>query len=308
MRSLKILTLILMVTMLTSCGKEIKSVWNNSEITIDGKNTEWDNFPLEYDEGLQIIYGVINNDNVMNFVVAFSDVQLARKFNRQGVILWINGQNDDEKVIGIAYKDTSRPRMPGRMGEMPNSGEMPDMNGGPGMGGMQGGFDRNKMNEPVKLSGTFTMAYDDTVSNINIAEMQGWKAAANYDDGLYCFEFEVPLKKNGNNPYIDLKDKEEIQVCLTLNGLSEKEKDAIKKRLSKMRSRMGGGGMGGGMGGPGGGFGGGPGGHGGPGGPGGPGGRSSESDSETKQSSALQDMDDRDIWMTVKPAVLNPKS
>lgn len=55
------------------------------------------------DEDLNLVYGIVNDDSVINFNVSFRDEFLARKMAMRGFILWLG----KEKKLGIRYIDKS---------------------------------------------------------------------------------------------------------------------------------------------------------------------------------------------------------
>jgi len=68
------LSMILFATM--GCGEKIDSTWKSQNILIDGNGDDWADIPLQYQEDMNVVYGLVNNDDVIVFMIRFNDQQL----------------------------------------------------------------------------------------------------------------------------------------------------------------------------------------------------------------------------------------
>ncbi|MEE9117208.1 MAG: hypothetical protein V3U02_01260, partial [Calditrichia bacterium] len=68
---------------------------------------DWEGFPLQYQEDMKIVYGIVNDDATVNFMIRFNDESLARMFSMRGFTLWLNEEDEEQKQIGIHYRDDS---------------------------------------------------------------------------------------------------------------------------------------------------------------------------------------------------------
>jgi len=233
--------LLLILTLLAAigCSKQIDSQWKNSAIEIDGKGHDWENIPMEYDEDIKVMYGLANNDSTISLMLRFNDSKLAGMFAMRGVTLWFNDKKEKEKTIGIHYEDES-------------------VRSGVWARGRARGRDENlnmDINQKaINANGEFTLARDDSLTGITLDELAGWEAAAGYDDGLYCFEFAVPLtSQKGGVYFLDAQNSKQIKIALEIASMSEEEIKAMKERMEQMRGSggksggRGSGGMAGGM-------------------------------------------------------------
>ena len=173
--------------LLSSCSEKINSQWKTTAIEIDGHGQDWDGIPLQYNENMKIIYGIVNDEKALNFIIRFNDPSVARQFAARGVTLWFNDQNKKDKQSGIHYKEEN---MWGPIS--------------PGIGRRgQNAFQREAGQIKAHLpTGNFTLARKDTLTGIPVADIAGWRAAAGFADGLYTYEFQVPLKALANSAYI----------------------------------------------------------------------------------------------------------
>lgn len=227
------------LSLLSSCGVKINSQWKTTAIEIDGHGQDWDGIPLQYNENMKIIYGIVNDEKALNFIIRFNDPSVARQFAMRGVTLWFNDENKKDKQRGIHYKEENMwgPISPGieRRG--------------------QNAFQREAGQRKAPLpTGNFTLSRKDTLTSIPVADIAGWQAAAGFADGLYTYEFQVPLKPLVNSAYYpDVTKGQKIKVGLEIPGMSKDEIEAMKGKMDE-RGAAGmkgsgsrGGGMSGGM-------------------------------------------------------------
>ena len=225
-----LLVLSLFVFILSAgCGETINSTWKSQEITIDGKGDDWEGLPLQYQEEMNVVYGVVNDDKNIDFMIRFNDERLARMFSMRGFALWLNGKEDKE--IGIHYRDDSmRDQF---MADMRNrSRENRDI--------------EKRQIKPVKPAGKFHLAKNDTLTSIQLKDVPGFDAAADEYNGIFCFEFSIPLTGESGSPfYLNKSNSQTIMVGLEILGMSDEEQEKLKADMEERRSAMQGGGRGG---------------------------------------------------------------
>ena len=109
--------------------------------------------------------------------------------------------------------------------------------------------DRNDRYQALSYEpkGQFTLAKNDSLTGIFLDDIIGFEASAGYSDGLYCYEFAVPLTQMEETPYyLDISNTESILIGLEISGMSEEEKEKLKEEMANRRgSGMRGGGRGG---------------------------------------------------------------
>lgn len=217
---LNLLILIIWFTM-TGCSQKVDSSWKNIAIEIDGSGKDWLNASMTYNKELKLMYGLVNDDSALYLMLRFNDSQLARMFAVRGVTLWLNDENDKKKKVGIQYKDlTARIQEPGRMsgyGRSRDSDSRPDIS-----------------QKSMIPHGSYTLAKDDFPTGISIKEVQGWEAAAGYQNGIFLYEFKVPLQPIRNSlNYLQVNDKQKLKVGLEIGGMSEEEIARMKERMAQ---------------------------------------------------------------------------
>jgi hypothetical protein len=229
-----ILLWVLVMSSLVSCGETIESTWKSQPLVVDGNGKDWEGLPLQYQEEMNLVYGVVNDDSSINFMVRFNDQRLAHTFAMRGFTVWINAADQEEKILGIHYKDEN----------LKDLAMSRRFNGRPDRD--RGGNISQQVPEP---KGQFTLAKNDSLMGIPIKETAGFFASAGYQDGLYCYEFSIPLTQvNGSIDYLKISDANEIKIGLEISGLSEDEKKEIEEQMAERKgSGMRGGGRGGGQ-------------------------------------------------------------
>ncbi len=211
------------------CGEKIESTWKNQELTVDGNGQDWEGFPLQYHEDMKIVYGIVNDDATVNFMIRFNDESLARMFSMRGFTLWLNEEDEEQKQIGIHYRDDSmRHRF---MAERSDRYRERDQ-------------DEQISSQLLKPKGKFTLAKNDSLTTIPLREITVFEAAADSKDGIFCYEFSIPLTSAEGSPYyLNISNQKTIKVVLEIVGMSEEEKENLIAEMDERRKSMQGGKM-----------------------------------------------------------------
>lgn len=239
---------IAILTFLACGGLKIENEWADREITIDGEKTDWDGtyqYPLEDQD---MIMSLVNDGSDIYLMFLGNNEDLARQIQMMGVTIWLNTQGKKEKDYGICFTGSSE-MVFGNQPPMTSQNEKfqrTDNNNSKNRPQMRPGMNREGVPQPGKI---MIIKGDEKTEHAS-TEFQSPAAASTIENGVFCYEFKLPLMLS------DISDKE-IKLGLELGGTDSNEASGGEM----------GGGPGGGMGGPGGGMGGGPGG--GMGGPGG---------------------------------------
>ena len=206
-------------------GEEIDSTFKNKPIFVDGKGNEWNDYPLQFNEDFNVVYGIVNNDSALYCMIRFNDQQLARMMSVRGFTLWVNNSGDEEKLMGIHYRD-----------QRPREDIMEMMRPRPGQQDQQKVPDQ----KIIYPRGRFSLARNDTITDFNINDIYGINAAAGLDNGLYCFEFSMALKKSAGIVYsLGVKSGDVIKVGMEIAAVSEEEQERMKKEMEGRRESMG---------------------------------------------------------------------
>ena len=68
-------------------------------------------------------------------------------------------------------------------------------------------------------------------------------AAADEDEGIFCFEFSIPLVPESGSPYhLEISDQRPVKMGFEIAGMSEEEKENLKTKMEERQGSMQGGG------------------------------------------------------------------
>lgn len=202
-------------TFFACSNQKINSEKPDTLIIVDGIGNDWEKYNLTFDEDLNIVFGALNTDSTIYLMFRFNDQVLARKFALRGLTLWL----DEEKQTGINYRDENLHFFPGRPRK-----------------------DKKIIKQAYSPNGAFKLIKKDSLIDPSLDDYPNLKASFSLNDGLYCFEFMLPL--NNNSPMSITPQDNEITIGIELAELSQ---DIRKQMKEKMKPQRPPGGMGGGQ-------------------------------------------------------------
>ncbi len=178
---------------LSACSKaKIKSTIVDTAIQIDGSASDWENVPLFFNKKPPFVLGAVNDTNKLSLMLRFNDPTLAQMMYRRGFNIWF----DDEEQFGLNFsgrRQSIRPQ--GRQRVNTDS------------------LNRNRfqnMGFPLSLSlQDFDVFLKGSVRNVNQTDVRYLSAASGVEEGLFCFEFSVPLvpeSERGHGAVINKKN------------------------------------------------------------------------------------------------------
>jgi len=255
-------------------AKTLLSNPTETPIVIDGKDNDWNDSLIYYVEELDGVAGIVNDDSSLIIMFRFGDPELRRKIRIGGATLWWHSAGKKKKEFGIRFPAQFKP---GSFREMIDLRDYPD---------------RNMDTAPFPMELISPVFWDKKKDKkYTWSEIIGIAASAGMVNGMFCYEFRIPL--NVNNPYaLNIKPGKKFKLCFELGGL-ENRKELLKQMGANERPRNMGG-RGDGMGGPGGGMSR-------PGGMGGRGGGMRPNGSRMGDRQNMKDMfKAEDIWISIK--------
>jgi hypothetical protein len=207
------------------CGEKIASSWEKTTIIVDGNGNEWQNYPLQYNEDFNLVYGVVNNDSMLYCMIRFNDERIARQMNIRGFTLWVNNSDENTKLVGIHYQDEHLLENLAnrfRAGDIKNSS-------------------REYPSGVFEPKGIFTLAHNDSMTDTPINDIYGMNASASLKNGYYCYEYSLALLPTINVPSaLHISAGQEIAVCLELNAMNEEDKERIMGGMERHKEAMSG--------------------------------------------------------------------
>lgn len=217
-------------SLFTACGgKKVVSQWKHVPITIDGKGNDWTNVPLLYYDEFKFVMGIVHTDSTLDLMIRFNDPRLAAMIQMRGATLWVDQTRKKAKVYGIQFINPSG----FEAGMMRPAGDRESRNPS----------ETSEEEKRQRLSrGRFMLIKNDVPLEISGALKDTVSAAADYHDGLFCFEYEILFKRK-------LPVGDEIYIGFELAGLDKEKRNEMRRKMDlSMNSdaregRMGGGRM-----------------------------------------------------------------
>ncbi len=231
--------------LLSGCkNQEVPSHWSAQPVQVDGQMTDWAGIPANYLEDSGVQLGLCNDNQNLYILFRFSNQAWARTIRMGGVTLWLDNSGKKKKDFGIRY--TGGPSLSEMQGQ--------------GMGD-RGGFRESLTPEQKKrfLQRQAAMANKITVINkernkestIPASGSSGLAAGSAVLQGIYTYEFRIPLQKGDISHYgIGTQPGQAISLGLEWGGMSDANRERMKRMGSGPPGGMGGGRGGGRSGGP----------------------------------------------------------
>ena len=80
----------------------VSSRWANEEIVVDGRDSEWGNGGLYYDEKTNMKIGIRNDAQSLYLCLICKDENIQRQFLQQGFTLWVSQDKEKNKLWGFS--------------------------------------------------------------------------------------------------------------------------------------------------------------------------------------------------------------
>ena len=271
----KVLFLAIFVTIVFfSCGKKpVSSNWLVSEIIVDGEASDWESTPAQIIEKNDASMRILNDTENLYLLFQFTNPDLAKKAFMGGFKIWF----DKKRKRGLVYrgsfalaeslrtlKSSDNMQKAARAGKQSPA---PDL-------------------QTIKNIGRILMQTHDGKNSFSENEQKVPQAGSTFKNGIFCYEFVVPLLDWDGLPFVaNIEEEEYTDLGLEFGGMDPANRERVENRSNSMGGRQGG--MGGGRGGMGG-------------GKGGMGGRGGGRGGQRPQRTAS--MDSEEIWFKVKLA------
>lgn len=219
-------------------GKKIQSSWKQNVIVVDGLVDDWSGYTSEYYEkdDIQVLLALANDDTSLNLMFRFNDQQLARMFERRGIVFWFDGNGKKNKNYGIYYVDPDAKNIIAPLF---------------GMGGKRSPGTPD-INQTFVPQGLFNLITQDTIK-IPGNGMKGLQAKTGLERGAYCYEFNIPLQSGENSSSgLFVSPQKKIKLCIEIPPVSKEERARMEEMMAERRGqgrpagRRAGGGMDGG--------------------------------------------------------------
>ena len=101
---IKIAATILLLSLISCGSDDVESSRVSNEIIVDGLSNDWSDLKINYNEDLDIAFGVANSDTSLFFMIRFKDERFARMMTMRGFTIWFDDLSEDDSNLGIRYR------------------------------------------------------------------------------------------------------------------------------------------------------------------------------------------------------------
>lgn len=215
------LAFVFAIAHLTGCKDlELDSRWPDSDVKVDGVNSEWDN-STTYIKDEKVLVGVMNDEDFLYISLITDSPALRRQMMGQGFIVWFDPTGGKKKTFGIQY-----PLGLQEMGVSMADFVEPEANN-----------ERRREIIEQSLTELIIRGSDkDDWDRMVIKDATGIQVKIS-DSGPFIYELKVPLRKSEGHPYSIGETKESVGI-----GMEMREFD--RESIMAGRGRMRGGHMG----------------------------------------------------------------
>jgi hypothetical protein len=215
--SLYILILVPVINFSCFAGDKIENQWAEQQIIIDGDYQDWSAIHKYFMEEQNLSIATTNDSDNLYLMFRINNERMARRIEMMGVTVWLSKDSKKRKEYGICYAggtgifDSIRPEKP------------PD-------DGMPHEIDerlekmRTHRRENVPAPGQIFIIQGKEKNEYPEISQQGPSASSSYRDGVYFYEFKLPLPVG-----VTLKSK--VTVGLEFGGMSEKNREAMREEM-----------------------------------------------------------------------------
>lgn len=216
-----IISLIGLIFILGCNGDKIQNQWADREIAIDGKYADWEGIAQYTLEDQNLVMGLANDETNLYLMFRGNDEQMARRIQMMGVTVWLDKENKKQKNYGICYTgstDIHISRRPEMATDDRKSKELDER-----MEKM-----RSKRRENLPGTGRIFIIQGDKKTERAEISVEGPAAGSAYNDGVFCYEFKLPIP-------MGVKNGKELKLGLELGGMSKEDRNAMRKEMGGMR-------------------------------------------------------------------------
>jgi len=169
----------------TGCKEKINldSKWAENTVTVDGHGNDWTDLSTSYFPDQEAVIGVANDSTRLYLMVRFRDAKWARAIKTSGLKLEFQTGSKDQKTFTLRYRGGPTPEQIQQVTGRPPSDARPDFPG--------------EFRPPESDQRVFTCYIENRIDEkeIPVDGAEGPVAAFGMDQGLFTYEFSIPLAR-----------------------------------------------------------------------------------------------------------------
>ncbi|MFH1011340.1 MAG: hypothetical protein V1784_08940 [bacterium] len=207
-------------------GNKIQSSWPESPIQIDGQADDWNGLPKYYFEESGVSLGISNDADNAYLLFRFTNPKWLMSIAKRGLTIWLDGTAKKKKNFGIRYA-----------GRIPLDSTA-----------VTSTFQTNLTEEQRQRLMRLQTQMADQILVFEAAEvvevsipadgMRGPSAHLGSADGVFAYEFAIPLEKSDGTPYaLGAKPGQKIYIGLEFGGMDEEELQHMREQMGRSRER-----------------------------------------------------------------------
>lgn len=193
---LLLLTALWLVAILTGCKgiTSLSSTWRQTEITIDGMDSEWSS-PLFHLEDENVVIGLRNDADNLYVVLRGMDRNRQMQVMRAGLTVWLDATGRNKKTLGIRY--------PIGMQEY----GIPPVRSEPGTE-----FGEEQRRRLSEMMSEIEILGPEKNDRNRVRKMNSFAIEAELGDtlGVMIYELKIPLKPKDKSPYAILANAGDV--------------------------------------------------------------------------------------------------
>ena len=175
------------------CGsEEFTSCWRQTDIVIDGDNSEWHECTT-YFEDEKFAVGVMNDSEYLYIALFTADRGVQRQVMMSGMTVWLDVTNSEEKSFGVRFPLGFHGR------EMPKIGR-------PEQDGTDPAERQKQIDEMIADMYEFEIIGPAEGNNrlVQMGEIDDVQVAVKQERGTFIYELRVPLAEAGRSNFYGL--------------------------------------------------------------------------------------------------------
>lgn len=189
----QILCLVLIVTMLCHLAwakPRLDSYWRKADITVDGKNLEWQG-TLGAIEKAALEIGLLNDDDSLYLSLSFPERRQMMRILMGGMVVWFEPEGGKKKKLGVRFPIGLRAMQEESVDREVSANQPP-----------QGSPDREDINARlVEMLKLMEIILDGEKMRLPSREVPGIRAGVRAGESGLFYERKVPLRASQDYPY-----------------------------------------------------------------------------------------------------------
>lgn len=211
-----IFAVLVLIVMTIGCNRlEFESRWSENPISIDGNDTDWEPQSLHQMESMPVSLGLRNDEEFLYILLSVENPMMAENLRASGISLWFTRENEKHPNLGLHYTGS----------DTLWSDSDPDDSFWETLTTDQKKQFRVRQ---LELKNMIKVVQGKTSLRIHPDGTQGPAAATVSQQGIFGYEFKIPIQTNENRPYaLGSRLGETVGIGILMGDLESEDKQKI---------------------------------------------------------------------------------